>query len=118
MESTWKTQATEALAAGYIPGHEWELMLRRHLTAYLPYLTKELSESDNLDAFVVTKTHQAIEECSAREERGMSPEVAEELTFESFFPIPPDELDQPEDWEMEGAEEDMIAAAEEFFGLS
>jgi hypothetical protein len=118
MENTWKAQAAEAIAAGYVPGHEWELMLRRHLKAFLPDLTAELNESDYLEAFVITKTHQAIQECAAREERGMSPEVADELTFESFSPIPPDELDVPEDWELEGAEADMIAAAEEYFGVS
>jgi hypothetical protein len=59
MDATyWQSRAQEAIAAGYMPGNQWERMLGRALQRSRPELVQELGS--DLEAYLQTMTWQAI----------------------------------------------------------
>jgi hypothetical protein len=48
------------------------------------------------------------------EDQGTPPDVSRELAMAQLLPKPPDEEDVPEEWERDGAAQDLTDAAERF----
>lgn len=108
--SYWKQRAEEAKQAGYQPGNAWEKQLAKHLQDLFPEKFKELK--GDLEAYLQVMTASAMQRAADLEDQGTSPEVARELAMQELLQPPPEEEDQPEPWELEGAEAALEDAAQ------
>lgn len=106
----WKVAAKEAVKNGYQPRNNWELMLERHLRSYLPDLVTELESQGDFQAYLQVQTNHAMQECLALEDQGMDPLNAQESAMQTLLPIPPDEIDRPEGWELEAGQSEATDA--------
>lgn len=78
----WKASAQRAQAEGYLPGNHWEQMLRRGMNDSLKV---ELQRTGDLEAYLQTRTHRAMEEYDRLLEEGTPPQTARELALEDLL---------------------------------
>lgn len=107
--SIWKTAAAAALEAGYRKGNAWEKMLRSHLENNAPSLLAELEAAGETEDYLISRTAEAMETEFDLIQVGVDQQGAHEAAMEILLPAT--EPETAEEWEIEGANEDMIAAA-------
>lgn len=108
MTTNWQQKAQEAIEQGYIPGNNWQAMLKKHLARCFPDLVKELGE--NLEAYLQATTFEAMVFCEKLEDQGTPSQTAEELALEQLLVKPPAEQNRPTRTEMEDAQESQERA--------
>jgi hypothetical protein len=101
----------EALKAGYQKTDEWEGLLARSLHRCNPSLEAELGA--DLKAYLVTRTHWARELEKLLVSQGTDPLMARELALDELLEKAPEDQPRTEKWELEGAQEDAIAACQQ-----
>ena|ERR1019366_3364908 len=109
MATNWQQKALEATEQGYIPGNNWQAMLKRHLMRCFPDLVQELG--DDLEAYLQATTFEAMLFCEKLEDQGTPNSMAEELTLERLLVKPPDEQEHPTQTEMEEGASNQEQAA-------
>mgnify|MGYP001566897244 CR=1 FL=1 len=84
--------------------HKWRGMLECHLQRCFPEMFEDLKKSGKLEEHLTVRVASAIQEL---DEDGPARESS---ILSDLLPVPEEEWDQAEDWELEGAEADMEAA--------
>lgn len=107
----WKTEADKLTAD--VSAHPWATLLDTSLEKSDPELHAQLSDRGELDAYIAVKVSDAIAEYDDMIASGMDKHDAKSEALESLLPS---EDDEPEDWEIEGAEEDAVAAFAQVYG--
>jgi hypothetical protein len=84
-------------------------MLSRHLNRLFPELVSQLGK--DLTAYLVVKTNAALNLQTQLREAGSPPEAARETALAELLPVPEDEREQPEEYEMADAAASQEAVA-------
>ncbi len=109
----WKSRAEKALASGYVRGNPWEQMLRRHLHRNYHQLVVEFQNARCFGSYLIVRTNEALNRVDELESQGTSPESARELALNELLQKP---AEAPAAWEIEGAQQDIMAAVSKHLG--
>lgn len=83
MDFDWKQRAKEVIAAGYVPGGEWENLLRNSMKRARRKLVKELG--DEFEAYLQVQTARALDQYRMMTEQGTPPDIARELALSELL---------------------------------
>jgi len=111
MNSSWEKRAQDALKAGYQQGNEWEKLLEANLRRCFPDLVKELRNS--MQAYIISMVSEARDLKKQLISEGTNGQTAQELALDFLPEKPAEEQPYPTKWELEGAQEDAIAACQQ-----
>jgi hypothetical protein len=87
---------------------------KRHMERLFPEKVKELKAAGQWEDYLVANVTRALEMENRIEDQGVDPQMAREIAMQELMPRPPDEEDQPEEWEVEVAQEDVHEAVYQF----
>lgn len=107
-QTTWQERASQITET---PNPEWVSLLQNNLRRCHPNLVATLAMKGDLDAYLKVVVCQAMLDHQSNLAAGMDLTTANELAMEDLLrPEQPEEAE--EDWELEGATADIVAAAE------
>src|SRR5579859_1567079 len=109
-QAFWTRRAQQAVKEGYQPRNLWERDLKKHLKRCFPELLAELTREKCLNAYLMARTHSAMQLENFLLAQGASPEDAREDARQRLLPRPPEEEERTQAWESQSGEDSAAAA--------